>query len=448
MPAFRGNAWQVGLGHQTAEGSPIAPTQMYRWIEGSDVSPDVKTTEYYEGDGTIDASFLNKDSSMWKGKIKFYPRSTDIGQIFAMVAGTGSEAIRQAPSGLTISATAGGSLPVGTIHYALAFKYGQVVGPLSADLSVTTTSGNQTATISGITADPAATGIRLFKGPVGGAVGTYTQFADLALATSVTDSGSAPTFSPLPANLLAPSTTGVVHTFLPQVTSDFWTCEFGQIITGPGAPTNQIRLWVCDCVPQALTLTLEPNRPVTAEVDFLGKYAQEVASLTAPVFDPGRPMVMSNAVFVLNGTPYTTVGKVTIKIDFTVAQDIWTGSQIWPYTFLEERRKVSIDGELIFTDASLYNAFLTGGLSTNPAPGTIVDSPAIMTGSFDFALFAGGVDPNNAMGMTLNNINFAVKPIPWNLQGKVIHQPISGFAMRSNLPLYTLQVRNGRTTAY
>jgi len=449
MPAFRGNFWQVGLGHQTAEGSLTAPTQMYRWIEGSEVMPDIKTTEYFEGDGSIDPTFLNKDSSMWKGKIKFYPRSTDIGQVLAMVAGTGSETIRNAPTGLTATAASGGSLPTGTIHYAVAFKYGQIVGPLSADLSVTTTSTNATATISGISADAAATGMRIYKGPVGGAAGTYTQYADVAIATSVSDTGTTPTFSPVPTNLLAPSTTGVVHTYVPQTVSDFWTCEFGQIITGANAPTNQIRLWVGDCVPMALTLTLEPNRPVTAELDFLGKFAQVVSSLTAPVFDPGsRPLIMSNAIFYVDGQPVTTVGKTTIKIDFTVSQDIFTASQIWPYAFIEERRKVSVDYELIFQDASKFWNFVTGGLSTNPTAGTVVDSPAIATGMLDFALYQGGVDVNNALGLTINNINYQVKPVTWNLQGKAIRQPVSGFAMRSSLPLYTAQLRNARATTY
>lgn len=449
--SFSGRLAQIGFGHQTAEGTTQTPTFFYKWLQGTAVDPTWKVDQEYEGDGTMDMSFINKSSSMWKGKLSWYMRPTDCGQIAAMICGTSAETLKTAPTGQSAAASGtGGTIPAGTYHYAIAFLYGSVEGPLSADLSVTVASGNDVV-ISTIPADSNATKIRVYKGVAGGSSGVYSLFADVAVATSITDTGSTPTFAAYPQTGVTTgnATTGTLHYFQPQTALDFWTCEFDQIIPGV---SNQIRVQVADCFPTELTITGTPNKPVKADLAFVGKYATVLSSATSSsgLFDTAtRPLIMANSTFTLDGVGSLLVTKFTLKYALTIDDTLLTASQVWPYTFAFEKRLVSVDYELLFTDASKYYNFLSGGVTSNPTGGTVIDDANIATGTLDLRFLGQGTDATNAFGLSVNNIAYGVKSPQLDLSGKPFRQPVTGFGLRSaTLPLLSVQIRNGQATIY
>jgi len=445
MPAFRGNNWRIGLGHEVTEGTLVAPTQHYRFLQGSNVTPKDKVAEEYEGDGTIDISFVNKDSQLWTGKIDFYPRSTDIGFILQAIMGTGSETVKVTPTGATIATAAtGGTVAAGIYFYTYAYLYGQVAGPAQAPLTVTTTGATSTVTISGIPADTDATGIRMYKGVAGGLSGVYTQSGDVAYGTTALDTGSVPVFTAFATGVTANATGGGLHLFKPQSALDFYTFEYGQ----PLGIANQIMARIADCMITELTLDASPGRPVKASISFVGKYAQQQASLAAAVFDAGTPLHTSNSTFIVDGTTSLWVEKFKFTYKLNVNEGlIFTHN--YPETFLLERRKVTVDYDLLFQDSTTFNKFISGGVTTTPVAGTTIDSATVATGSMDLRFGANsGTDQTNTLGITIANLSYACKPVVPNLDGKPFLQPVSGFGTRSASNLLTAQLRNSRITAY
>lgn len=454
MPAFRGNFWQIGFGHQTAEGTLTNPTQMFRWLQGAAVMPDMKVTDEYEGDGGIDPGFLNKDSSLWKGKFSFYPRSTEIGQILSFVmGGTASETVISAMTGATITASGtGGTIPAGTYAASIAFLYGQVEGPAMAKTSGIVVTSGQTIGAASIPADANATKVRLYLSVAGST--NLTQYVDFPYTSGVTTSVSytgTPAATTFGASLInVGATTGKVHFFKPQTTLDFWTCEFGQTITGPGAPTNQIRNQIADCLATSFSLEGDAGKPIKASVEFVGKYSQVVAALQSAVFDTAStPLIMANSVFVKDGTAVTLVGKFKFDWKLTVDQSL-IFTHIYPDAFVLERRKASVDYELLFTDASIYYQMLSGGAVTTPVAGTVYDTPVLPTGSIDLRFLPGGNDTSQELGITIPNLTYVMKDVAPNGDGKPFMVPVSGTTTRpaSGANLLTAQVRNAQVSAY
>ncbi len=444
MTGFRGNAYQISLGHQTVEGTPVTPTQSFRWIAGTTVDPDKKETEIFEGDGGIDISFVNTDSSMWKGKLVFYPRPIDVGMVIDAVMGTSSEALVTAPTGATIgTAATGGTIAAGTYHYAYCHLYGQVEGPMSADLSQITTGTTSTVTLSSITVDATATKLRIYKGLVGGASGVYSLSADVTEATSVTDTGSAPVFV---AN--TPSgTTGTGHVFTAQTALDFWTIEAGMI--APVSSGSRIRLWLVDCFFTDMTLEAAPNKPLKITAGFIGKYVEQETTLIAPVFDAAtKPFITTNVSYLRDGAAELFIDKFKVNYALTVDSSL-IYTHVYPETFIMERRKVTADYEILFKDATVFWNFVSGGASTNPTAGTIVDTAAVTTGSLDARFLAGGTDFTKQLGLTVPSLAYIIKPVNPDLTGKPFVQAVQAFSTKPATGAFmTFALRNTQTTAY
>lgn len=445
--AFRGNAWQIGFGKQSAEGTLINPTVFPRWLQGTTMDPDAKVTEEYEGDGSIDISFLNKEMSMWKGKVVMYPRATDLGLFVNGVMGTSSDTVKSAPgSGTLANATSGGTFPAGTFHSAFALLYGKTAGPLIADASTTTTTAVSTLTWSSLPTDADATGVRVYYTAAGGSSGVYTQYQDFPYTSGVTTSVTltSPTGTAVIGTQESNTTSGKLHLFKPQTVLDFHTVEFGQTDT---TISPRIKLQIADSLFYSFTLEGDAGKPLKLTVEVYGKYSQVVSALQALSLDSGKPLLFSNSTFNVDGVITSRVNKFKLTYALTIPTDL-IFTHIYPESFLMERRKITADFQMLFADATKFNSFLSGGTYTNPSAGVVMDSAAIATGTLDCTFLANGTDNSNAFGMSIPNLAYQPKGPTPELDGKPFYQPVSGFGTKSGASLVTMQLRNGQSAAY
>lgn len=108
IPIRADNAY-YGVSQQSVQGTPVAPTKFYRWMDGSNIQIDLKTEEVWEGDGSRRLSQLIKNQQVTKFKIVHTPRPVNLGFSEKAAQGIASDAITPvAPTTTsTTSATAG-----------------------------------------------------------------------------------------------------------------------------------------------------------------------------------------------------------------------------------------------------------------------------------------------------------------------------------------------------
>src|SRR6185369_5209368 len=110
VPIRADNAY-VGIGKQSAQGTPVAPSTFVRWLDGTKFEFDLKVEEVWEGDGTRRLSQVIKNNQSVKSAIVFNPRPIELGLFETACMGAGSDAITvptvstQLSAGTSIGAT-------------------------------------------------------------------------------------------------------------------------------------------------------------------------------------------------------------------------------------------------------------------------------------------------------------------------------------------------------
>jgi hypothetical protein len=103
IPIRSDNAY-VGIGQQSAQGTPVAPSSFFRWLDKTKLEFDLKTEEVWEGDGTRRLSQLIKQHQMVKFNVSFNPRPIELGLIEAAALGSSSDTFTAATISTTVSA--------------------------------------------------------------------------------------------------------------------------------------------------------------------------------------------------------------------------------------------------------------------------------------------------------------------------------------------------------
>lgn len=103
---IRGDNAYIGLGKQSQQGAPVAPSWFPRILDGSSFEVDLQAGELWEMDGSRHVSQLIKNRQMVKFKQVVTPRMNEVGMLEQATMGSGSDAI-----------TAG--TPAGTLNTAL-----------------------------------------------------------------------------------------------------------------------------------------------------------------------------------------------------------------------------------------------------------------------------------------------------------------------------------------
>lgn len=100
----------IGIARQSGKGNGAAPTNFFRWRDGSGIEPDVKMEDVEEGDTSRQLSATIKNMQQVKVKLDFDARPVGLGFIETAALGAGSDSYT-AP---TLSVSATGILAVGT----------------------------------------------------------------------------------------------------------------------------------------------------------------------------------------------------------------------------------------------------------------------------------------------------------------------------------------------
>lgn len=109
------NQFYIGCAKQAAWGTAVAPTQFYRWLDGTDANPETKFQSEREGDTSPYMSLIYKASQYWAFKVMYYARPIGLGQGLQALLGSGSDSYT-APtkSGTLSSAVAAGATTFST----------------------------------------------------------------------------------------------------------------------------------------------------------------------------------------------------------------------------------------------------------------------------------------------------------------------------------------------
>ncbi len=98
-----------GFGKQSAMGTAVAPTGFPRWLDGSRLTPEVRSETLREGTGSREATLLLKRSQIYRGELLCYPRSIEAGFIAAAILGAGSDSVSGGGAPYTHTITPKGS---------------------------------------------------------------------------------------------------------------------------------------------------------------------------------------------------------------------------------------------------------------------------------------------------------------------------------------------------
>lgn len=372
VPIREDNAY-VGIAKQGSQGSPSAPTNFVRWLDGTKLEFGMKTAEVWEGDGSRHVSQLIKENQMVKVTVKFNPRPVELGFFEAASLGTNSDTFTTATVSTTVSANTSSGATAITV-------------PVNTGL---TGSGTITLVVGAGTANEE---IATFNLPVTG-VGPYTL--------TVANSGTLKK---------AHSTSDVIRTFsqhvlTDQIDSPYYTVEVGLgSLNGGAGPT----LRVTDCKVEQIQRTAKAGGILEYAVDFVG-IATVAQSQPATVSYENHNIFLysqSNGGWTLNGS---TTGDAQAVEQFSITQKnaVDTGIQAEQLTLaalIFGNLEVKSNVEVIMQNSNLINLTYFGSTT-----GT-TDSQTIGSGNLTVTFTQ--PDSFHVVTYTLVTMNYAQLKMP------------------------------------
>lgn len=405
-----------GLGKQSAQGSPVAPTIFFRWEDGSSLEFDLKVEDVWEGDLTRMLSFLVKTQQSVKFKIVHAPRPIELGFVEQACAGAGSDTL-----GTTLLST--------------------------TTTTIITAATSSTVTLTSVTGLPGS-------GTVAMVLEAGTANEEIALFT-LPPSGSVLTLAAAynggTGKFALSHTSGVaiktqsIHTIpTPQADGSYFTAEISL------GGTAGLILRITDCKLDQLKLSGKPGL-IMFESDWIGIASVVRTSVSTVTFENHQPFLYFQGVWTLNGV---TTGNALAVEKFDIARkNNLDPVQTEALTFaamIFGRSEVDVAIDEVYQDSSLIGqAYFGTALNTTPIAGA-TDSQTIVNGSLTLAITQ--ADTFNAVTYTLNTlvISKVGMPVP-KTDGKHFMQALS-LASVSNMGAnaYTVQakVNNTQYTAY
>jgi hypothetical protein len=283
IPIRSDNAY-VGVGQQSSQSVGVSPNYFVRWLDGSKLEFDLKTTEVWEGDGSRRLSQLIKQHQMVKMSVKFHPRPIELGFFEAAALGASADTFVAATVSTTVSA--GVSAGANSIQV-----------PANTGL---TGSGTITLVVgAGSINEEVAT----FALPVTGAGPfTLTVASSGALKNAHSSSEVVRSYS--------------LHTLVDTIDSPYYTVEFGLgSLNGGAGPT----LRVVDCKIESVKREAKAGGILEFEVEFYGIATTLLGSPSTVAYENHNVFLytQSKGNWTLNGS---TTGDAAAVTSFSITQ--------------------------------------------------------------------------------------------------------------------------------
>lgn len=397
LTPIRGNDAYIGWGKQAAWGTAIAPTNFWRWLDGTAYGPDTKETSEREGDTSPFIILTWKDSQMGMVKVIEYARPITSGCALQAVMGDASDTY----SAPTFATTLAAAITAGATTFQSTVTLGTV-----GTLVIAVEGGYSSTTAEIVTVDLTThTG----SGPF-----TYTLASSATFKLSHSNGGSI--------------VSQASHVFTRQTGAyDPYTLEFAFGHNG-GSPSQAIRLQ--DAVCTQLKISGSPNKPIRFEHDWYGAIDKIAASLSTPTYEGVGTMGTPTAPFKYNqgGSSWSidssTSGNATsvAKFDLTLKNSTDPSEFITeglnPAFFQPANFDIDANLDVVFQSFNQWNNAFFG--SASAGSGT-ADAILVGLGAFAVTLTA---DSINSLAFSLPNVAYAGPKMTPKLDGKALHMPL------------------------
>lgn len=320
IPIRSDNAY-VGIAKQTSQGTPVAPSKFFRWLDNTKLEMDLKNTEIWEGDGTRRLSQLVKKTQMTKGTISFNPRPIELGFIEAACMGTSSDTVTAAAASTTLSSAPS----IGATSISLAGN----TGLTSAGTAVVILSpGTVNEEIETITTPGTGTGPYVYNLAGGGTISKTHASSD-------------------------PVQTSTTHTFVDQTDSPYYTIEFG---LGSLSGSTGMTIRVTDCKIEQIKRSSKAGELLQYDVDFVGISSVLQGSPSTVTLENHSPFLFVNGVWTWNGS--ATGDALAIEsIELTTKNNLDTGIQSEQLTLaaiILGNLTVDVKASIIYQNQNLF----------------------------------------------------------------------------------------------
>lgn len=423
----RENLYYIGWAKQSGLGSPTAPTQFWRWQDGTEANPEMKMNEEMEGDTGPHINLVYKGSQYWKITVKERIRPITAGCALQAIMGTGSDAYTAPVTTSTLSA----GVAAGATTFSVAASLGS-----AGTLYMGFTPGYSSTTYEVQNVNLAS---RSGVGPY-----TYTLAASATFQNAHTNGDTV--------------ATAATHVFTRQLTTyDYYTIEVAFSQAGFG---KALRIQDCVCV--EVKITGQAGKALDLEHTWYGTFATEEAALLTPSFEgtnivgsPGSPLVYyQGAGWTLDGATTgnaLTVTQFNFDLKNSTAAEDGLNELLNPAFFLPSNFTCKGSVEVQFQN---YNQYLNTYYGSSSAGAGSVDSYLTGFGAFQVQ-FNGdgptvGANAPDFLKLVLPNLAYTGAPLKPKLDGKVLKQQLAVTAVKSPAqpqPV-TVTLSNGQASQY
>jgi len=281
VPIRADNAY-VGIGKQSAQGTPVAPSTFVRWLDGTKFEFDLKVEEVWEGDGTRRLSQVIKNNQSVKSAIVFNPRPIELGLFETACMGAGSDAI---------------TVPTVSTQLSAGTSIGATTITVSSNTGLT---GSGTIALM-LTPGSASEEVAVFTVPATGS-GPYTL--------TVANSGTLKNAHSSSDTVVSQAT----HVVTDQSDGSYYTIEYGLgSLNGAAGPTIRI----ADCKIESIKRSGKAGMLLEYTVDFHGIATTSQGSPLTVTLEAHQPFLYTQGVWTVNSS---TTGDALAVESFDITQ--------------------------------------------------------------------------------------------------------------------------------
>lgn len=483
IPIRNSNAY-IGIGKQTVQGTPVAPTIFPRWLDGSQLDMALKTEVIREGDGTRRVAQYIKNQQYAKVKLVCFPRPVEVGFLENAALGISADTVTAATVVRTVltSAAAGSTTIILDANTGLTSIGTAIINaaPGTATeevLTITTPAGAGTtftlansattkfmhqgavSTTSATTITAGSSQTIVVAAPTNILVGSSLLFSggtgtpETVVVTAVAGTSVTAFFTNIHSGAYTITVaadavrTATTHTMSDKSDGNFYTVEvgLGSLFGGAGMTVR-----ITDCKVDLVKRTSKAGTLLRIEFDWSGIATVVQASPATVTLENHSPFYYVTGAWTLDGS---TTGDAPYIESFDIAQknalDVAIQSE---KLILDSIIFGSVDVTLTFqaifqNPAHVYLTYF--GNATLPGTGA-TDAQAIGAGSL--VLTFTQVDGFHTLSYTLTTLHYnkAAPPVP-KLDGKHLVLPMSADSVSNqgiNLNVIQTTVANAQTAAY
>lgn len=412
LPIRNDNSY-FGCAKQSVQGTAVAPTSFFRWLDGSKIMWEPSTAEIWEGDGSRRLSQIIKTKQEVKLTTVLNPRPIELGLLEQAAMGAGSDSVTAA----TVSTTLSALTNVGATSITVASNTG-LTG--SGTITLVLEPGTATEEIAIFTTPPTGSG-------------PYT------LTVSNTYNGGA--------LKLAHSNSGVVrsvtnHTLTDQSDGSYYTMEVGiGTLSGGAGLTMRVR----DCKVDSIKRSSKAGELLTYEVTWVGIAVSVQSSPATVTYENHQAFFYTQGVWTINGS---TSGDALAIENFDIQQkNNVNGPQtesIVLAALIFGKVQVDVSFNFVMQNAQLI-LLSTAGSTTGTA-----DSQTVGSGSMNLVFTQ--ADGFHAVAYNMQTLNYTKVPVPEPKNDGKYYSVAASATSTSNMGqnAYVLQttVSNTQITSY